>query len=613
MIARDEMSKVITKEGYTVMNLLDYLMQGGKDPEEIKRVAADDIEFIHTRQDCADFKIAYMMRAFILYKDVFSADFKRTLIEEISSFPYDDCGGHGMCTWTENHRLYINGTEYLAAQEGIEFADGVPIKNHLSHAAYKLSTQLSHIEKYGFAEWGSNNYYPETMGALSNIVQFTKNKVIASAAKDALDKILYDICRRTSYNGGFMFNPACARAYVDNKISAKIGNYLEYQLGMITGERFINLKEKEACFQGLLDSTDAGGRHIYTPPKACVRILNDIKNHKELKQIDKEVFLREGLNIKEYKKEGFYTKHVDLETSARMAFTEGAISDYRLICKNIEYLSKTGYIKGDMLKELAIINKPILYKTGLLKLIKFFVPNVFDAAATEEGRVYTYNTGKYNLSAAFDYHVGKASFQQNSLSVNLSHDISLFVTSPYRVPEKSASPDYWTGNRVNPRAVAYRNVAMAMFENKKSKNKELEMTHLFFPTELFDELDLSRLSEGVLLAHTSGVNVAVYTNPGVEFRNIGESLERDKSILAGKKVKEGTYKKEYDLINRAKDGHYYVFETDDSLSFEEFKARVGGTGVTYEKGRIEYSNKEHEFKLSYKGRFMVDKKEFIPG
>lgn len=613
MIVREKMSKVTTKDGYTVMNLLDYLMQGGKEPDEIERLGEGDLEFINGRNDCADFRIAYLMRIYLTYKDILPLDFSKEVTDTFSRFPYDDVGGHGMCTWTENHRLYINGTEYLVAQCEIEFADKVPIKTHLSHAGYKLSTQLSHIEQFGLSEWGSNNYYPETMAALTNIIQFVKNPVIVTAAKNAMDKLLYDICRRTSYNGGYMFNPACARAYVDNKLGARVGNYLEFQLGMITGERFKWLKEKEGCFQALLDSKDAGGKPVYEPPKVCARILNEIKENGRLSEREKEVFVKSGLNIKDYKKEGFYTKSVDLLTSVQFAFSEGAISDYRLICKNVEYLSNTGYINCDMLKGLEKLDKKILYKTGLLKLIKYFVPTVFDAAATEEGRVYTYNSGKYSVSAAFDYHVGKASFQQNPLSINLSHDISLFVTSPYRTMEKSTSPDYWVGDRVTPRAVAYKNVAIAMFENKPAKNRELEMTHLFFPTGLFDEIDLSRLSEGVLLAQSGGVNVAVWTNPGVEFRSIGESLEKDKSILGGWKIEEGMYDKEYDLVNRACGMHYYVFEVSDTESFERFKERVGGTGVGLTDNQVRYSSKDHELLLNYKGKFMVDRKEFIPG
>lgn len=258
-----------------------------------------------------------------------------------------------------------------------------------------------------------------------------------------------------------------------------------------------------------------------------------------------------------------------------------------------------------------LVLRSFLYKTPLLRIIKHFCPLIFDAAAHGEGRVYTYTTERVSLSAAFSYRVGKPLYQQNPFAVNLSPEISLFATNPYKNPEKTGSPDYWIGGASAPQAAAYQNTLAAVFRPRRGKGIG-RMTHLFFPAELFDEVDLSHLQEGLLFGRIGGVNVMVRTNPDVTFRAEGE----DKSLRQDLKIPEDAYTGSYDLQNRASGLHYYIFEIDETLSFAEFtKARIV-RNIRRTGRKISFRSAGHDFSLTYKGAFTLDgapcEPDFIP-
>lgn len=621
MKSKDRFTKYPTPEGLEVRNLFDYLMQGGADKPTITMLSEEYLTMIRDREDCADFRLSWIVRMMYAYRERLPEQLAQEAMEELLKFPYEDCGGHGMCTWTENHRLYIDGTEYLTAQlaaEGcsgsgagersgdreLRFADGRSAAEHMSRARAKLTAQLRNTERFGFAEWESCNYYSETISALSNLIQFVADGELTALAVSAMDMLLYDICSQTSYNGGFIFAPASSRAYVDNKVSAREGNYLTEQLLMLTGERPTFLKEKECCFRELLDATDERGGHIYEPPAECVRMLREVMDTDAV-FTPRETALVQGLPIAEYDKLGSGEERV------RYAFTAGAMSDHRLICGNMRYLCETGLIDNTMLKALSGFKNPLLYRTGLLGLIKRFVPVTWDGAAMEQGRIYTYNAGRYSMSAAFDYRVGLPLFQQFSLIANLSYGVSIFATDPYRSSERSGSPDYWVGSAEGPQAAAFRNVGMCLFDPAHARFGH-GITHLFFPVGRFDEVDLTGLSEGILFGRTSGVNICVRTNPGVHFVPIGESRAHDMAIRGGVKIEPDAFDREYDLINDAEGLHYYILEIDDTCGLDEFIARMAVAGVVTRGSTVCYHGADEVYTLAYRGDFTVGGRVFEP-
>jgi hypothetical protein len=78
------------------------------------------------------------------------------------------------------------------------------------------------------------------------------------------------------------------------------------------------------------------------------------------------------------------------------------------------------------------------------------------------------------------------------------------------------------------------------------------------------------------------------------------------------KVPAGYFAGEYDLINRAKGLHYYVFEVDDRTDFAEFreKAAKRRLAVSEKDGTVSYGL--YDCRLAYGGAFTVGGREFSP-
>ncbi|MCR5278770.1 MAG: hypothetical protein K6E19_04940 [Lachnospiraceae bacterium] len=314
--------------GLKASNLLEYLMQGGREESTIRALTEALLDYMRKRRDCADFRAAYLIRVLFSFEHDIPKDLYDEILSELLSFPYEDCGGHDMCTWTENHRLYAAGIEFLITEKhgSARFSDGKSNDYHREHAIRSLETGLSHIIEFGFCEWGSNNYYSETMAGLANLVQFSKNPSITGKARRALYMILYDILSQTVYNEGYIYNPACARAYVDNKVSSALGNYLEAQIRGMFGENVLMFKEKEGCFLQLLSAKDEEGKPVFTVPESFLSMV---------KTGPKETCIRQGVDIDDYGKYGLKSYS---QENVRYAMTAGAISEPRAICHTMRYL-----------------------------------------------------------------------------------------------------------------------------------------------------------------------------------------------------------------------------------------------------------------------------------
>lgn len=583
-------------------NLLEYLYMGGNDEDTIRILANSQLDYLRTRKDCSDFRAAYIAREWYSYEDRLPLDLRDTIVRELLDYPYEDCGGHNMCTWTENHRLYTAGTEYMVAAKCPEriFGDGKDAMYHLAHAKRELNNILTHIHKYGFAEWGSNNYYSETMAGLCNLVQFVSECEINKKARKALLMLIEEIMSQTvESEGEYIYNPACGRAYVDNKAGSTIGNYLGPQIRAIRGEKVNYFKEKEGCMILLLEAKDESGNPIFEVPDN-IRLLPDKR--------DREVCLKQGINLDDYKNEGLDGYSTD---NVRLAMEAGAISDYRVIRNTARYLRETGMISNGMLKNVVFLNSKFLYNTGLLKAFKKLFTIGFDGTAMEMGNTYTYAAKNYSLSAAYDYRVGLPLYQQNSLAINIAKDISLFTTHPYCGSSRGGSPSYWIGSATAPRAVAYKNFAAEIYDIRHA-GLGLKMSHLFFPCEKFSKTDLSHMENGILLGSKAGVNVCVFTNPDVHFVPIEISKKEDRMFCNDIKIPTDYFTKEYDLVNNSKGYHYYFFIVDSTASFDDFCKTIFGGDTVFEplNGKLKYKGIVYEF--SYKGPFKVNDEEFIP-
>ena len=112
--------------GLMASNIIEYIYQGGREPETIRALIENLLNYVRARKDCADFRAAYLVRSLCEYEKELGPELYNEILTELLTFPYDDCGGHSMCTWTENHRLYTAGNELLISEKHPDavFADG---------------------------------------------------------------------------------------------------------------------------------------------------------------------------------------------------------------------------------------------------------------------------------------------------------------------------------------------------------------------------------------------------------------------------------------------------------------------------------------------------------
>ena len=117
--------------------------------------------------------------------------------------------------------------------------------------------------------------------------------------------------------------------------------------------------------------------------------------------------------------------------------------------------------------------------------------------------IYTYRTPSYMLSCAQDFRKGEFGWQAHIWQATLGDRAVVYTTHPGAEDTGTSRPDYWHGNDIMPRAVAYKNTAICLYRSTPPVNPAdkinplpailerttgLDMTHAFFPKYAFDEI-----------------------------------------------------------------------------------------------------------------------------
>ncbi len=527
--------------------LLEYLFNGGTDKVKIAEMIKQGLSLIEQKYDCSDFRIEIFTRILLGYKEVIGKEVEQTILNVLSKFPFEDQSCHSMCTWTENHQLIIDVSEYLLGStypENKFYKDKTGI-DLASSALTRLNDWCEFIYKFGFSEFGSCNYYPETLGALGNIIEFSKDEKLRDKFKIILDLMCFDIFN--SVTPDLTYNKATARAYVDNKINYY--NYLLPHIKSLLGDEIKVNHEREACFFLMLKAKDKNGNHVYKLPQVFLDIFNT-----------KERILKEsnGLNGKEYRKHGLL-KYED--KNVRYIMTSGTSGSYVALRNISKYLSDQEMWNHAMFKSVKPYKTIIKLTPFLFSIIRKLDKNNYNYTSYARGDTYTYVNNNYSVSSLTRYQVKKVSFQQVSHIINLD-GLSVFTTAPAKTMDKTGSPDYWIGSKRNPDCMQFKNILIAYYKNPK-------LTHVYFPLEKFEEVNLDYLYKGFVFGRYHNINVMIRTNANLSWVD----STNDKSIKQDGKTPNFNLK-QYDLMNNSVDDHYYIFEVDDTMTLKEFIANV---------------------------------------
>lgn len=204
-------------------------------------------DYINGRYDVADFRVNALIRLYLSYQDEMSLEVRNQIKDVLLGFKYwmDQGGEDSMCFWSENHQILFASEEYLVGQtfpdERFD-VDGKTGLEHMQMAKKRIEAWLFQRFTYGFTEWYSNNYYPEDIGPLSNLIQFAEDDELVKQATIVMDLLWHDMASQSFRFEGvdtndnprvyYIFNSSSGRSYSDNRMSDDTGNrmrpYIDY-------------------------------------------------------------------------------------------------------------------------------------------------------------------------------------------------------------------------------------------------------------------------------------------------------------------------------------------------------------------------------------------------
>ncbi len=541
--------------------------------EEIIKIC----QFIDTRCDCSDFRMATIIKVLYSYIDKLEEKQKRKIKENVLNFKYwlDEPGDDSMCYWSENHQILYASCEYLAGQyypdEIFSNADMTGTQ-HMEKARKRILRWLKSRWDFGFTEWHSNVYYEEDIAPLANLIDFAKDKEIVIKSKIIMDILLLDIALH-SYKG--LFAATSGRCYEEQK---------KYPLKQDT----IDITEHLFGFNNIdgYDYTKLSAIFIlskgYDLPEVIRRIAHDVDSV--------EIKASMGLDLEEIKNE--FKDLDDKETTGMFLWAMEAFTNPEAINMALDIFNSYELQKNEFLKDFNRVNIPILRKLSLLPLISKVLNPATNGIAIQRANTYTYRTNNYMLSTAQKYHPGEFGCQHHIWQATLSKDITVFTTHPTRTfSEKDKTfipPSHWVGNGCQPHSAQHENVNMSIYNLNRRRmfleSKFMEYTHAYFPSEKFDRVIL----EGKYLFG--------------KFKNVYIALIGRNNLIVSEEDKN-------EIIQEGKITYWICIIDSKEMhkSFENFVNAVKLHGVTYKNGNLTY-RADNVYELKYNDYFKVNGK-----
>ena len=565
----------------------------------IEEQLAGSYRYIDGRYDCADFRVNMLVRLYLSYSDYLSADELARAKECLLGFKYwmDEGGEDSMCAWSENHQILFAASEYLVGQAFPNETFDVDGKNgawHQDYAEERINAWLQLRFTYGFSEWYSSNYYPEDIAPLANLIQFAQDDVLVTRSKIVMDLLWYDLATQSfKYDGVdadgvsprtyYIFNAASGRMYSDNRMSDDTGNRLRRFTDFVlqptetqnftdswytSGNGFFN------CFKQMYQAENEAHEPFYEVPQAIQEIFNDPAEEKIIKST-------QSLDVEELADEdliGQDPKQIMFQWGME-AFTNPEVID-----NTIRYISKNKMFSNEFLNDFKMVNLWPFTATKTLKGVSNMLHPATDGIAIERGNIYTYKTDRYSMSTAQAYQTGEFADQHAIGGVNLSNEVSVFTSQPAKIARRSGTPTYWVGNGRQPYSVQEKNVNITIYQPPTKTGMMEPMilegtTHVFFPTQLFEEYDETMLDEGFIFGRENDSYIAIKAGNPLVFKSFEESNDTANGTNKDDMLKRGSVgnvlTEKYDLVQTGEGFHYYVTEVSsiDIESFADFKAR----------------------------------------
>ena len=583
---------------------------------------AGAIERIDVREDCADFTACGLIR-FYLENEHRLADVNKDEIKKcLTGFKYwmDQYDGRSdsMCHWSENHQILFATTEYLAGMEWQDatFADGKSGSQHVKMAIERIEAWMHQRYYYGFNEYYSNNYYPEDIAPMANLIQFAapEHGDMVERMKIIMDLIWIDIAtqsyRYTDAEGNvqYAFLSASGRMYMDNKSSDDTGNRLRPYINLVleNGEDYLTVDNRFfVCFRRMYESG------VYTLPEVIKEIFHDDATSRVVKSSN-------GLTLEELTEKGLVGQNVD---QIMMQTGMEAFSNPEVIDNSITYLRLNKLFRNEFLNDFKLVNLWPLTLTNSLGTLSGLVNPATDGKAIQRANVYTYRTAYYSMSTAQEHFAGDYADQHQINVSTISGDITVYNAQPMR---NSTRGQYWVGYGRLPYSVQDEAVNISIY-SIPDKAGMLEphvvsYTHAYFPLGLFDEVNTEHMNDGYIFARkgdtyvmmcalSDGEATLAFKNDMPDISDTSIELDMSKIKDSVREMIEASGDYRYDLILSGGSNHAWITELSsiaEDGSFDEFVARILANDVSFDDMTVTYKTRNKAFDVKYNEHFKLN-------
>lgn len=440
----------------------------------------DLLDFIDKRLDCADFRLICVLRTLYDFPHLLSKDTLARMKQSVLGFKYwmDESGEDSMCTWSENHQLIFATCEYLAAQlypDAIFTNDGRKGSAHLISAKARLDGWLEQRFHLGFLEWHSNTYYEEDVAPLSLLMDCSRDEALRRKAQMLMDLLLLDMALH-SFQGWFA--ASSGRCYEAQKKDPRRQDTLDI------ARRAFGLPDGQPYDYTRLSSDFILNRSYRLPG-----VIRRIAHSRDTAEIKTSM----GLALTEIGEH--FPDPQDIPGRGMYLWSMEAFTNPESVNLTLQIFRAWRMHTNDFLKNLRIMDMPILKQLGLMPWVLRLLNPVTQGIAIQRANTYTFKTAHYMLSTAQAYHPGSFGDQQHIWQATLPGPISVFTTHPgaafFEDNARNFSPSYWVGNGIHPFAAQHRAVTLCLYDLRVRRGlmekKRQMFSHAWFPADCFDQ------------------------------------------------------------------------------------------------------------------------------
>ena len=576
-------------------SLMAHLMRAEADPDfrfDATSVGVDDwantFAKLDEHRDTSDFDLMRLWVIWHDHRDQLDPELASAMRQRLLDFRYwytdpaPKSGPDHKWFWSENHKLIIHTMEYLAgrdlAQEKFTIT-GWDGGQHADRGRRFVTEWLDEKARHGFTEWHSDVYYPEDIQSLLLLAEHAEPD-IADRARTMLDVMFLDLAiHQLDGNNGVTHG----RSYMKDKHRASeqnVHDIVHFLYGSPGDYR------PWADFTTLL----LAGTDGYRLPVVHDRIAHSPRTFTDVERMN--VPLDPSAEVTDAPSAPPGTSFDDLD-SIPFWWERGAMGAWQVAPLTLRAVKEHDLTNTDLFAPYGQLTSLGATPAATQHVARALQCQLNPGLMVQVDTV-THRTPHAMLSSAQDYRAGCLAYQVHAWQATLGPDAVVFTTHPQN-EDRGLWEDadrYWNGSASLPRVAQHDSTLISVYSpgypNGENDTNYLPMTHAFFPTEHFDEVERH---EGWTLARKGDGYVALWSWRPTTWAPVAKNP-------AG-------LTEPYDLIAEGGATNVWVTEIGDADTydgFDDFKnkvtARTPQVSETPSEGEIS-ENGVSEFEVDY--------------